>query len=132
MATQVLGGLEPFATPSSWHLTGRGRTALAVLLVVLGALTVHSASDGAALAGSGVTQASAATDATPALAVPVSAEVYTVSTGDTLWAIAVSIDPAADPRPFVHEIKRLNGLSDSALSVGQRLLIPAAHAPATR
>lgn len=52
---------------------------------------------------------------------------YRVLAGDTLWDIAASIaEPDEDVRVVIAEIKRLNGLPVSSLSVGQVLMIPAA------
>jgi hypothetical protein len=51
--------------------------------------------------------------------------VHVVERGDTLWDIASRMAPGSDPRPIVDQIKQLNGLDDSRLSVGQRLRLPA-------
>jgi hypothetical protein len=49
-----------------------------------------------------------------------------VQPGQTLWSIAKGrIGAEADPRPYIQEIRELNGLPTSALAVGQRLLLPA-------
>lgn len=49
----------------------------------------------------------------------------TVGTGDSLWGIAVSIAPHADPEVMVRRIARLNSLDESArLEIGQRLAVP--------
>ncbi len=48
----------------------------------------------------------------------------TVMPGDTLWSIAESIAPAADPRDVVDEIVRVNALSSGALQAGQTLALP--------
>lgn len=45
--------------------------------------------------------------------------------GDTLWGIARTAQPDADPRDTVLHIQQLNGLSDSAVPAGQRLVVPA-------
>ena len=47
-----------------------------------------------------------------------------VGAGDTLWGIAESIAPSADPREVIHEIMRLNGLRDAVVQPGQRLALP--------
>ncbi len=50
-----------------------------------------------------------------------------VEPGETLWSIArARLGPEADPRPFIEEIRELNGLETSALLVGQRLALPPA------
>jgi hypothetical protein len=50
-----------------------------------------------------------------------------VEPGETLWSIArARIGPEGDPRPFILEIRELNGLRSSALVAGQRLVLPPA------
>jgi hypothetical protein len=50
-----------------------------------------------------------------------------VEPGQTLWSIAKArIGPEADPRPYIQQIREVNGLATSELAVGQRLLLPAA------
>jgi nucleoid-associated protein YgaU len=49
----------------------------------------------------------------------------TVAPGDTLWGIASQIDPGADPRALIAEIRELNGLAQSGLVPGQVLVVPA-------
>lgn len=46
--------------------------------------------------------------------------------GDTLWSIARTAQPGVDPRDTVLRIQKLNGLTDSEVSAGQRLVVPAA------
>ena len=49
----------------------------------------------------------------------------TVSHGDSLWDLAKTHGPSkADPRRTVHQITKLNKLSDSVLRPGDILLIP--------
>ena len=46
--------------------------------------------------------------------------------GDTLWEIArTRVGAAADPRPFIEEIRDLSGLATSSLRAGEVLLVPA-------
>jgi nucleoid-associated protein YgaU len=53
-------------------------------------------------------------------------ERYVVRSGDTLWEIArTRVGAAADPRPFIEEIRDLSGLATSSLRAGQVLLVPA-------
>lgn len=59
----------------------------------------------------------------------VTATSHQVRPGDTLWAIASSVDPDGDPRDAVDDILRLNpgALSSSGvLRVGQVLTMPSA------
>lgn len=52
---------------------------------------------------------------------PVSTVAVVVQPGDTVWSIAASIDPGADPRPIVDAIVEANG--GASLVAGQRLEI---------
>ena len=50
---------------------------------------------------------------------------HTVTSGETLWEIgALYADPGDDVRDTIHDIRRLNGLADSLIRVGDVLLIP--------
>jgi len=49
-----------------------------------------------------------------------------VQPGDTLWTLAERLDPAADPRVIVTEIKHANALASSAITPGQVLSVPTA------
>ncbi len=50
---------------------------------------------------------------------------YTVSSGDTLWGIAVShTEPREDPRPILEAIREANGLSGSTIQPGMSLELP--------
>jgi LysM repeat protein len=57
--------------------------------------------------------------------VPVAADTVTVAPGETLWDIASSRYPGADPRQKVFEIEQLNGLSGPGIEAGQHLRLPA-------
>jgi LysM repeat protein len=50
---------------------------------------------------------------------------YVVQGGDTLWSIAVSRAPGADPRPIVQAIADANQVDAGSLVPGQVLIIPA-------
>jgi Tfp pilus assembly protein FimV len=52
---------------------------------------------------------------------PAATVTYVVEPGDTVWSIAESLAPDADPRPFVDEIVEANG--SARLDVGQRLVL---------
>ena len=52
------------------------------------------------------------------------AKQYTVKQGDTLWSLSREFAPGADPRRFVYEVRRLNGLASSSIFPGQRLILP--------
>lgn len=61
-----------------------------------------------------------------------SAAVHRVAPGDTLWALATSVDPAADPRDVVDRIVQMNAVGtpgaplgpDLQLRVGADLRLP--------
>lgn len=51
----------------------------------------------------------------------------TVEPGQSLWQVAESIAPGADPRDVVSDVMRLNGLESSVVHPGERLAIPGAY-----
>lgn len=112
------------ATPK---LTRRGRATLVVLfslgLVVLAIGWLAGASASGLDDSVGVDGAVVVAGASGGVG---GGAVHVVERGDTLWDIASRIAPGSDPRPIVDEIKQLNGIGDSRLSVGQRLQLPAA------
>lgn len=50
--------------------------------------------------------------------------VLIVQPGDTLWKLAQESAPQLDPRAAILQIRQANGLPDSSLMTGQRLVIP--------
>lgn len=98
------------------RLTRRGRVVLAILvvvpLIVGGTVLAHG---GGAFAGA------------PGWA-PASFTHVTVEPGESLWNIATSIAPHADPRDVVRAIAELNGLPSSIVDPGQVLAIPTQYA----
>jgi LysM repeat protein len=48
--------------------------------------------------------------------------VYVVKTGDTLWSIAIRMDPSGDPRPLVQQMERQAGGTD--IVPGEHLRLP--------
>jgi len=54
----------------------------------------------------------------------VSLQSVTVASGESLWAIAQDVAPAADPRDVIESIVRLNQLSSYDIVPGQELAIP--------
>ncbi|CAN5186759.1 hypothetical protein BH09ACT6_BH09ACT6_18010 [soil metagenome] len=101
---------------SRLRITKRGRTVLAVLVIVplLAGVFLFVVNGGTAVA----TSDSGST----------SFEYMTVEGGQTLWQLATEIAPKADPREVVSDIVHLNGLANSDVQAGQRLAIPAAYA----
>ena len=49
---------------------------------------------------------------------------YVVRSGDTLWAIAIKLVPASDPRRTVGRIIDSSGIDAGALVPGQSLIVP--------
>lgn len=96
------------------RLTRRGRVVLRslVVLVMLGLL-----------AGVALTMARRAT-ASDGPARPVVVAHHVVLPGETLWGIATSLAPEADPRDTVARILEFNALASSAVQAGQSLAIP--------
>ncbi|MET0933039.1 MAG: LysM peptidoglycan-binding domain-containing protein [Mycetocola sp.] len=67
-------------------------------------------------------------NALPAVATSSSSSVVfeyaTIESGQSLWALASSIAPEADPRDVIADVMRLNQLDSSTVSPGQRIAIP--------
>ena len=51
-------------------------------------------------------------------------EYATIESGQSLWQLASSIAPEADPRDVIAELMRLNQLDSTTVSPGQRIAIP--------
>jgi hypothetical protein len=51
-------------------------------------------------------------------------EYVTISSGQTLWALAEQLAPNADPQDWMQEVVNLNGLTSTDLKPGQRLALP--------
>lgn len=47
-----------------------------------------------------------------------------IHAGETLWDVALELDPNADPRDLIAEIMQLNALDSSDVEVGQRIALP--------
>ncbi|HEY8717308.1 LysM peptidoglycan-binding domain-containing protein [Pengzhenrongella sp.] len=91
-------------------LTARGRRVLGGLAVLVAFAVVLIG--GRAVAGA------------PADPIPV--DTYTVSTGESLWDIALAYTaPHDDVRDTVDELVALNGLGDGGLRAGRQILVPA-------
>ena len=103
---------------SRLRLTARGRAVLLAIASIPLALGIAFAaiSGGSALASGGDEAATTAVF-----------ETVTVLPGDTLWSIASSVAPTADPRDVIGEISRLNMLRGGELQIGQELAIPAQY-----
>lgn len=93
------------------RLTSRGRALLLLVSVAVLALAILASGRFAAIAGHSA-------DGRPVTSVVV------VQPGETLWQIARTIDPGADPRELVSRIRELNGLGAAAVVPGQSLVVP--------
>ncbi len=108
-------------TSTRLRLTRRGRIVLtSVVALPLAAVVAFATLNGG--------MASAARG--DAAAVTATFETVVVAPGETLWAIAGQVAPAADPRDVVDAIVRLNALNSASVIAGQELAIPAQYAPA--
>jgi hypothetical protein len=96
------------------RLTRRGRivfSTMAALPLVVGAFVV-TINGGSAIAANSGTLGSSSFD------------YVTVSAGQSLWQLAESIAPEADPRDVIADIVALNQLSSATVEPGQRLALP--------
>lgn len=94
------------------RLTRRGR--LVVLVAVLAVAFLVSIALGG---GSMATEEPGERPAT---------EVVVVNEGDTLWGIASTVAEDGRVRSMVHEIRELNDLDSSVVSLGQKIHVPVA------
>ena len=96
--------------PQPVRLTRRGRAVIAAgvfLAALAGLIATGPVADAASGASSGQTA------------------VVVVQPGQTVWSIAKTLDPGADPRGLVGRIRELNGLDDAVVVPGQALVVPA-------
>lgn len=95
--------------PVGGHVTPRGRRVLAMLaLIPLVLVMVLSGSHRASATGNAPTT-----------------QQIVVHSGESLWEIAVAVNPEQDPRKTMWQIQQLNHMSTSRLDAGQALLVPA-------
>jgi hypothetical protein len=107
--------LAPAPVRTRLRLTRRGRvviTGLVSLPLVLGVLFTS-------LNGGGATATSERSAA--------SFEYVTIQAGESLWGLAESIAPDADPRDVISDILSLNQVSTADVHPGLRLALPAAY-----
>jgi hypothetical protein len=107
---------SPFIAPRL-RMTARGRRALAILVAAPVLAT-------GVLAGGGVIGGALAGAVASSSAQTAEFEHITVMPGQSLWQIAQSIAPEADPRDVIAEIELLNGIG-GAIQPGELLAIPA-------
>ena len=51
-------------------------------------------------------------------------QIVVVQPGESLWSIAQTIAPGADPRETVSRIRDLNGMTSAVVVKGQSLIVP--------
>jgi hypothetical protein len=102
---------RPSAPRRRLRLTARGRAALLTIVAapIVALLMVL------ALNGGG---------ATATLEAGAPAEVVMIEPGQSLWSLAESIAPGADPRDVIEELVSFNRLSSADVWAGQQIAIP--------
>ena len=105
----------PTIRTSHLRLTRRGR----LVLTTLAALPLVVAAGAFALTG-GVAVASDSSSST-------TFEYVQVSSGQSLWQLAESIAPGADPRDVVSDLLHFNQLGSADVHPGQQLALPAKY-----
>jgi len=98
------------------RITRRGRAVLTLLIAVPLAIA-------AAVTGVGAIGAAAGTESTSGT----SFRYVTVESGESLWQVAETVAPQADPRDVIAGIVSLNNLGSSEVQAGQQLAIPAQY-----
>ncbi|MBN9169323.1 MAG: LysM peptidoglycan-binding domain-containing protein [Microbacterium sp.] len=101
------------------RLTRRGRRVLTGIVAFPVAVAIA-----AAVIGGGAALASHEAGASSG-----SFTTVTVGAGDSLWSIAETVAPGADPRDVVDAIVHLNALDGVVVTPGEKLAIPAEYAP---
>ena len=97
------------------RLTRRGR---AVLFLAASSLLTGVVIGSGQWAGASDASGPAAAPAGPATSVVV------VQPGESLWSIAQSVAPGADPREMVLRLRELNGMADAVVVPGQSIVVP--------
>jgi hypothetical protein len=105
---------SPATRSGGLQLTRRGRIALGALSILFLLLVVMFSGRLTADAGTSMLDQGRATG------------VVVVQQGESLWQIAKTVAPDADPRETVTTIRELNGLGDSTLIAGQSIVVPVA------
>jgi LysM domain len=117
LGSQALGSQAPRvnAAPAPLRLTTRGRIVLvaaAALLVTLLSLLATGAA------------ASATSHTAPSRGADRNLAQVLVLPGQSLWSVAETADPNADPQQVMQQIIDLNGLSGDVIQAGQQLWVP--------
>jgi len=106
------------SAPGPIRLTRRGRIVVAALAVIVAAATASLV--WLAVAG----QAQASNQAPSRQTSGQRMMRVVVQPGQTLWSIAMRVEPTADPRAVVQQIIDANSLTGPAIQAGQVLWIP--------
>ena len=104
------------------RLTARGRAVFSVL-----GATVISVTMAAIILGGATATATSATSVEAGLTDSPAFDYVQVEFGQSLWQLAESVAPGADPRDVIYEIVKLNQLSTPEVHPGQQLAIPLAY-----
>ena len=104
------------------RLTARGRAVFSVL-----GATVISVTMAAIILGGATATATSATSVEAGLTGSPAFDYVQVESGQSLWQLAESVAPGADPRDVIYEIVKLNQLSTPEVHPGQQLAIPLAY-----
>jgi LysM repeat protein len=91
-----------------------------VSLLVMAAVVMSLVAVAAVLLGPAAGTAAASSNT----AIHMTGTTLVVRSGDTLWSIATRVAPNADPRETITALRELNNLDQTAVYVGQRLIIP--------
>ena len=113
----VIPGIQAQARPARRRTGWSLRARLVVLLMVTGLLLGINA----LLGGMPADAANAGSMGQPGPG----EVVIIVQPGDSLWSLAQAAAPDVDPRAAILQIRQANGLTDSGVMAGQRLVIPA-------
>jgi hypothetical protein len=115
-ATPAVQARAPHGTaaPAPLRLTRRGRIVVAAAAALLVTLLSLLLTGGAWAAG----------PAAPAHGANRSLAQVVVLPGQSLWSVAQTAEPNADPRQVMQQIIELNGLAGDTIQAGQRLWVP--------
>ncbi len=114
--SQAVHGQAPHgaAAPAPLRLTRRGRIVVAAAAALLVALLSVLVTGGAW----------ATSHSAPSRGADRSVTQVVVQPGQSLWSVAQTADPNADPRQVMQQIIDLNGLAGDVIMAGQRLWVP--------
>lgn len=135
-ADLINSGAATAQSTTHLHLTRRGRivfTIMAAVPLIIGALAFALNGGMAAATGQGASAGIGAGLGAGSDAVTVDAtafEYVTIYSGQSLWQVAETLAPTADPRDVIAEIVSLNQLSSEAVQPGQRLALPTKYSSA--